>query len=120
MNMARCMWFSVLSSVLYGCVPQFGAQNEIKKEIISPDGGRKVVFFQREAGATVDFNTQVSILPVAARLPDAPGNVLIVDQGEVSASWVDPTNIIVRIERGARIFEQVKRFEDIRIHYEAK
>lgn len=37
------------------------------------------MIFNRGCGATVGFNTQVSVLSAEAALPDAEGNVLVVD-----------------------------------------
>jgi hypothetical protein len=54
-------------------------------------------------GATVDFNTQVSLLPASARLPDNGGNVLIVDDRRIAPSVARLTNseaVCSRLIRG--------------------
>lgn len=48
-------------------------------EVVSPDGARKAVVFQRSCGATTGDSTHVSILPADASLPDEIGNLVTAD-----------------------------------------
>lgn len=57
----------------------FGVNNNIIDEVYSPDNKYKAVIFDRDAGATTGFNTQISIISSKSSLPNNPGNLFIAD-----------------------------------------
>jgi hypothetical protein len=74
----RCTLAIVITAALVaGCTPT--CENEVSASVRSPSGKMKAVLFNRGCGATVGFNTQVSVLSAEAALPNDEGNVLIVD-----------------------------------------
>ena len=53
--------------------------NEVREELVSPDGKRKIVVFSRNCGATTGFSTQASVLERAETLPNEGGSLFVVD-----------------------------------------
>ena len=53
--------------------------NDPIAEYVSPDGGAKLVVFQRDCGATTGFSTQASLVRPDAKLPGSSGNLFIAD-----------------------------------------
>ena len=71
--------------VLFACCVLSGCGlcvNELLQEARSPDGKYKAVAFNRNCGATVGNNVQVSIIPSNASMPDGTGNVFIEDHNQ--------------------------------------
>lgn len=107
------------------------ASNQVLEEYPSPDNAYKVVVFERDAGATSDFSTQVSIIPVKSSLGNRPGNIFIIDSDhrkapsgkgggpDIRVSWVGSKKIIISYSKNARIFKQEKTSEDILIDYQS-
>ncbi|WP_419536476.1 DUF5412 family protein [Endozoicomonas sp.] len=67
---------SVIGIVILLLVDMCG--NETFETMLSPDGVRKAVIFQRDCGATTDFSTQISIIGGADDLVNESGNIYIV------------------------------------------
>src|SRR5688572_33159899 len=69
--------------------------NEVINEVVSPDGLRKAVLFQRECGATTGFSSQISVIATNDRLRDSAGNVLVADGGSAGykLQWVGPQTL---------------------------
>ena len=59
--------------------------NDLVREYVSPDGGKKVVVFQRSCGATTGFSTQASLLEANAAFPWRAGNLFAADLMNVTA-----------------------------------
>jgi len=109
------------------CVSLAGdCSNQIRREIASPNGKMKAVVFQRDCGATVGFNTQVSVLPSGSKLPNDGGNVFVADGGQgnassgpfVAVSWTNDTELLVTYDRQARVFHNEPSVGNIRVRYE--
>ncbi len=79
-------------------------QNTLHQVIPSPDLAQKAVVFERNAGATTGFSTQVSLLPFESVLPDEPGNVLGMDghpdHTNITVDWVDDKTLRVAYTLG--------------------
>ena len=100
--------------------------NQIRREVSSPNGKMKAVVFQRDCGATVGFNTQVSVLPSRAKLPDDGGNVFVAARGHgngtsgpyVSVSWTNDGELLVTYDKDARVFRNESSVGNVRVRYE--
>lgn len=72
-------------------------ENEIFKEVNSPDLEFKAVIFQRDCGATTGFSTQVSVMPISETLPNESGNVLIIEghpnDTQLEINWVSNSEL---------------------------
>lgn len=67
-------------------------QNNVVREVVSPDGQLKAVLFQRACGSTTGAASQVSILP-ASGVETGKGNAFIADTaGDLApaAAWGGP------------------------------
>lgn len=98
----------------------FGAcKTIIHSSIPSPDGIKSIVVFEKECGATVGFNTQVSIAPAqgafsAERYPP----YVVSGPQEVLARWLGDEAVEVNIIPGAeRTFKREERVGNVTIVY---
>jgi hypothetical protein len=97
---------------------------------MSPDAKWDVVLFQRDCGATTDFSTQISLLPLGG-VPNGAGNVFIADAGHGAAragawggpwaeiKWIAPNELIVRYASESRLFKQTENISGVRVRYQA-
>lgn len=73
--------------------------------------------FNRGCGATVGFNTQLSVAP-GDSLPNDGGNVLIIDETvPLAVSWLSETSLQVAGSLRARVIKKEGSVEGIRITY---
>jgi hypothetical protein len=103
--------------------------NDVIKEVVSPDGKKKVVVFQRNCGATTDFSTQASVLSVSGSLPNDGGNVFSADTNhgaapsgpgggpELEASWVGPKELVFAHHPQARVFKAEASIGDTHVRF---
>jgi len=92
-------------------------ENDIRQEVLSPDGKLKMVVFCRDCGAATDFNSQGSIIRVGDMLPDEAGSVFITDKDEASVSWSEPDKVVVTFKGTGPDFKLEKQFQGITIDY---
>ena len=86
----------------------------------------KAVVFARDCGATVGFNTQVSVLLSSSKLPDDGGNVFVADGGSgnepsgpfVAVSWTNDGELLVTYDKQARVFHNESSVGNVRVRYE--
>jgi hypothetical protein len=107
---------------------------EVVGDVPSPDGKWDVLLMVRNAGATTDFSTQLSIVPTGERLSREiafcrPGNVFIADGNHgavtvdnrglmhVDVVWQSPNLLLITFPRSARVFKQEPRFQSVFINY---
>ena len=105
-----------------------GCENDMLATIPSPSGGRKLVIFQRDCGATTGFSTQASLLPAHDRLRGS-GNVFIADADhgkapsgpgggpQLSARWIGEDTLELRYHPQARVFRADSVQQGIFIRY---
>jgi len=116
-----------------GCILlSFGCDvcnNRMVREIPSPNGSKRAVLFERDCGATTDFSTQVSILPVGKKLGTSAGNTFVADSNHgivsvdsqsviaVDIAWKNDQEIEITYPTRARTFLKASEFQGIRIVY---
>jgi hypothetical protein len=105
-----------------------GCGNDMLATIPSPSGGRKLVIFQRDCGATTGFSTQASLLPAHDRLRGS-GNVFIADTDhgkapsgpgggpQLTARWIAEDTLELRYHPQARVFLADSVHQGISIQY---
>jgi len=112
---------SILSISTIACSP---CENEVLEEIPSPNGTLRAIVFQRECGATVGSNRQVSLLPQAQRLSNAGGNVLILDSDhgrgslDTEVTWTDNDHLLIRYDPRARVFDSNASVHGVEVTYD--
>jgi hypothetical protein len=99
----------------------------------SPNAAMSVVVFERDCGATTDFSTQASLLPLTkgqAGVKDGGGNLLIIDgnhgaapQGpgggpEVRVAWIADDQLVVSYDKAVRVFRAETNLSGVRIRHE--
>jgi hypothetical protein len=114
--MARHILVTVAVMLLGGCGST--CENEISQTIFSPSGKMHAVVFNRGCGATVGFNTQVSLLPAGAALPNDGGNVLIVDSSvPLKIEWESDETVRITGKLDTQIFKQEESVSGVRVEY---
>ena len=108
---------------------------EVVGDVPSPDGKWDVVLMVRNAGATTDYSTQLSVIPAGARLSREialcrPGNVFIADgnHGAVAVNdrgfmhvdvvWQSPNHVLITFPPSAHVFKQERRFQSVLVNYD--
>ena len=87
--------------------------------IASPSGKIKAVTFHRNCGPTTEPNTQVSVLPEYASLPNIPGNALILDgDASLQVRWVSDTSLAISGLGSVRASRQQDSVTGVAIAYE--
>jgi len=106
-----------------------GCDNKIVSVHTSPDGTTKAVVFVRDCGATTDFSTQVSILPINKELRNESGNTFVADSDHgkaaigqwggpnIAVSWQGKDSIILRYANQTRVFKKEENIAGVRITY---
>ena len=104
--------------------------NTVLSETTSPDGRFKAVVFSRDCGATVGFNTQVSVIAVSEVFGNEPGNIFIADTNhgaapaglgggpEVRVSWPSKDNLSLAYHLSARVFRAKDHVASVAVSYE--
>ena len=85
--------------------------NELRSERVAPGGAHRVVVYVRACGASEPASTNVSVVPTGKDLPDAGGNVMVLE-GElpVGTEWRDARALVISLRRGqpiSRLSEEV-------------
>jgi hypothetical protein len=113
-----------LSCLVVACDP---CDNENAVDHLSPDAQWKVVVFERECGATVGANVQMSILPASKSLPKEAGNLFIIDSNHgasalqyIYVDWASNKSVLITYPAKARVFKQEKRIGTVDVSYLSK
>ncbi len=101
-----------------GLLDLSACENNVKQEVLSPDGQKKIVVFSRDGGATTGVNSQATILRVGDKLPDQAGSVFITDKDDVTVKWDGPTRIRVSMKGYGEDFLKENSVMGIAIVYE--
>jgi hypothetical protein len=106
-----------LAALLPGCGLTGGCENEVAARLPSPSGRLEAVVFNRGCGASVGFNTQLSIVS-AGQVPEGGGNALILD-GTVplGITWISESSLEVVGTGGARAFKKEPSAADVSVSY---
>lgn len=105
-----------LTLLLAGC-DGVKCSNDVRQDLVSPDGSKRMIRFCRDGGATTGFNTQLTVLGNSEVLADKAGNAFIADQGEPKVSWKPDGGILVIFDHGTRFFKKELRVRGIPIEY---
>ncbi len=111
--------FAILltSQVALGGCDLNPCENEVLERVAAPSGKLEAVTFARECGATVGFNTQVSVV-VAGATPQESGNVLILDgRVRLRATWLSADSLQILGVASARPYKQEYRIEGVSVAY---
>lgn len=102
-----------------------GCGHTIYAELASPDNRYKAIVFERNCGATTDFSTQISILPMTETLPNESGNIFVIaghpDVHRVKLKWLSNTEISIRrkdIGFAVKPEKSVEFIEGIKVSYQ--
>lgn len=101
-----------------------GCGHTLYAELASPDNRYKAIVFERSCGATTDFSTQISILPMTETLPNESGNIFVIaghpDVHRVKLKWLSNTEIFIRrkdIGFAVKPERSVEFIEGIKVKY---
>jgi len=106
----------ILGYVLAGCSP---CENVVSQSISSPSGEYKAVVFSRNCGATVEFNTQISVLRSSDILRDDAGKILVLGGSiPLKIKWLDNSKVSIEGLSNAKIFKKSDFEMGISVSYE--
>ena len=95
-----------------------GCANAEQQRVVSPDGHREAVVFERDCGATTDYSTQVSIVKAGAALPNDVGNAYIYDhRTRLTVAWLSPTVVSIGYASGTRGLREAARAGGVTVLY---
>jgi hypothetical protein len=105
-------------------------RNNLISETPSPNKQIKAVIYERDCGATADFSTQISVLPINRLLPRSEsGNLFIADTNhgeapngskggpEVRIQWRGDKVLSVAYHKAARVFLERSKTHNITVIY---
>lgn len=95
--------------------------------LTAPDRRRDAVLFEHNCGATTDFATHVSVLPVGAPLGDRAGNAFVAEASDAGprAPWGGPPAeiawgadgaLVIRYDAAAEVFHVADMVDGVAIH----
>ena len=127
-NMTNRSRFAVLGALLFmglaACVYFVSTfdicETRIAADKASPDGKLRLVLFHRDCGATVGFNSQVSLVPAGAAFSfDAhPAFVSVSGDAGLEAHWAANGTISVLLPKTERIYHKDLRASGILVVYQ--
>jgi hypothetical protein len=87
--------------------------NEIKQELVSPDGRYTATAFIRDCGATTGFSPQVHLRRNGKKMA-ATGNVFIGNHSnEIKIRWLSASEL--EISSASEVVHSLKEFEGVRV-----
>ncbi len=118
------VWFAA-NSLLAGLCDS----TEITR-LTAPDGRHDAVLFEHNCGATTDFATHVSVLPVGAPPGNDAGNAFVAEAGdagqrapwggpEVEVEWNADGTLAIRYDAKAEVFHIAEVVEGVPVRAEA-
>jgi hypothetical protein len=127
--------FIICAAVWIASLALVRSWTEVVGDVPSPDGKWNVVLMVRNAGATTDYSSQLSVVSAGGRLSREialcrAGNVFIADgnNGAVAVDgrgfmhidvvWKSPNLAVITFPPSARVFKQERRFQSVTIDYD--
>jgi hypothetical protein len=93
---------------------------DVRRTILSPNGKMSLVVFGRECGATVEFNTQLSIAPAGGPFSPEKNPAFFVTSGlqDVTASWLGDSAVEIAVVPGPdKILKREQNVGDVKVVY---
>lgn len=103
--------------LIAGCDSASRCENSMARQALSPNRQHKAIVFFRGCGATTDESAQVSILQANADLPDASGNVFVVEESNVYVEWLGDSKLQVTAPPGVKTFFKATTCGSITVIY---
>ena len=99
--------------VSVACGINIPCDNEIKQELVSPDGRYTATAFIRDCGATTGFSPQVHLRRTGQKMA-AAGNVFIGNHSnEIKIQWLSANEL--EISSAGEVAHSLKEFEGVRV-----
>ena len=118
---ALCATIAGVALYVESFMSGFGeCKTDIRRTISSPNGKKSLVIFGKECGATVGFNTQMSIASAGGPFSPEKNPAFFVTSGlhVVMASWLgDGAVEIAVIPGGDEIFKREQNVGDVKVVY---
>lgn len=95
-------------------------KTDVRRSIPSPDGEKSLVVFTRECGASVGFNTQISVAPARGSFSFENYPAFFATSGvhDVTAIWLGGNTVeIALIPGGGQLFRSEQSVGDIKVVY---
>lgn len=99
-------------------------ENEIIREVLSPDAKKMAVVFVRDCGATTRYSLHVSIVRASSKIGNGDGgNVFTADDDrtdaalDVGVQWLSNTHVELAFDRRLRVFRNASKKGGVAIDY---
>ncbi|MES2455773.1 MAG: hypothetical protein V4594_09545 [Bacteroidota bacterium] len=111
---------------LVGCTSDL-CSNQVIKEKINSSKNYKLIYFDRDCGATTGNSNQLSVIPIDEELDDNHGNIFISESNsgsnseidrEIVFEWLNDSSISVKYAKDLKIFKKENKVGPINIVYE--
>jgi len=91
----------------------------IERVVPSPGNGKVLTVFHRDCGATVDFNTQVSLVPSGRKFSfdDYPPFFGVSGKYPLSVTWMSESRIRIVVPALEKIYRKAKQVDGVSITY---
>jgi hypothetical protein len=125
-NWRRFAFWSALALVLVfgyrrACEALNPCSNSVTASIVSPDQSKKLVVFVRDCGATTSFSSQVSLIDSHDKLPNDPGNLLVVGKkAAMQAAWTNDSAAVLTYPAKSEVFKQVAKLDGVSVTYKVE
>lgn len=108
-----------LAAISYRIMTFDICDTRIDRKIPGPGNGLDLVIFHRDCGATVDFNTQASLVPNGRgfSFDRYPAFFSIAGQHTLDVRWLSPKKIQLLIPSGDKIYRQDRKIGSVFVIY---
>jgi len=97
-----------------------GCETTVHSELPSPGSDFKAIVFEKECGATTNFNTQVSLLPLYEKFDSEQYPPVLIVDGRIRLPivWLDAYHLKISVPSGATVYRKDRQYKGIQIDYE--
>jgi hypothetical protein len=102
-----------------------GCRNTLLQRALSPGGEWEAVAYVRGCGATTRPTANVSLLRAGEPVPDAPGNLVRIDEpavmaeepGDIALGWSAPDTLLVRFRANRTAVRKATELQGVTVRY---
>lgn len=97
-----------------------GCETKVHSELLSPSGDFKAIVFEKECGATTNFNTQVSLLPLNEKFDSEQYPPVLIVDGRIRLPivWIDAYRLKISVPPDTTVYRKDRQYKGIQIDYE--
>jgi len=114
----------LLPLVLAGCGDALCA-NRVTQRVLSPDGSREAVVYERDCGATTAYASHV-VIGAPGLVPQGSSALFVATRGnmhrdwgnaEARVDWAGPDRLTITYDALSELFKQDESMDDVAVSY---